>query len=422
VAKEWIKVGRNKNYTGYKAYRYLEPGIDYKVFNLREALKKEWTYYVPLSQSEEERVEEIIEQNILIDLHAHPCLRAEDPREAPYLNREGREFIAFEALSQSGLDCVFDNMMDGSVYITSKHGWKWTDTIHNLGHRLCDISHQNFVIHCKRLEDIITAHKTGQLAWVGVIESCSCIENEVDRLDILYGLGVRSMGLNYSESNMLGSGLKELRDGGLTDFGYDAVVRMNKIGMLIDASHVSDQTALDAIASSKKPIILSHCGARTLTPTTRMFPDDVLQALAEREGVIGIEAAPGLTATKKHPDHSIESYMEHIEYCIDLIGIDYVGCGPDTNYSDHAGYYRAGLERYKTAGLGHYSRPERGQETRFLGIDMDFKTIPEYVRGMENPTECLQNVTRWMVKHGYSDQEIDKVIGGNALRLLKQVW
>jgi len=422
MAKEWMKMGRNKKYSGYKAFQYLTPGIDYKVFKLRKAIIEDWTFYVPLSKTEEERAEEIIEKNILIDLHEHPTLSPADPRESANLNKEGREFMAYKGLSLSGLDAVFDNLMNGVSYITSKHGWKWMDTIHDLGQRLCDIAHQDFVIHCKKVEDIITAHKTGKVAWVAVLESSSCIENEVDRIDILYGLGVRSMGLNYSESNMLGSGLKELRDGGLTDFGYDAVVRMNKVGMLIDASHVSDQTALDAIESSKKPIVLSHCGVRALTPSTRMFPNEVLQALAEKEGVIGIEAAPGLTATKKHPDHSIDSYMEHIEYCIELMGIDYVGCGPDTLYGDHAGLYRAGVERAKTAGLGHYTRPERGEKPRFLGIDMDLDALPEYVKGMENPTECLQNVTRWMVKHGYSNQEIAKIIGGNALRLIKQVW
>ncbi|MFQ6123999.1 MAG: dipeptidase [Candidatus Heimdallarchaeota archaeon] len=415
-------MGRNKKYSGYKAYQYLEPGIDYKAFKLREAIKEDWTYTVPLTKPEEDRVEEIIEKNIVIDLHEHPVLMAKDPREEVNMNREGKEFMAYEAMSHSGLDAVFDNLMNGSAIITSKHGWKWSDTIHDLGQRLCDLAHQDFVIHCKKVEDIITAHKTGRLAWAAVLESASCIENEVDRIDVLYGLGIRSMGLVYSESNMLGSGLKEQRDGGLTDFGYDAIVRMNKIGMLIDASHVSDQTALDAIESSKKPIIISHSGARGLTPTSRMFPDEVLQTLAEKEGIIGIEAAPGLTATKKHPVHSIDSYMEHITYCIDLMGINYVGCGPDTLYGDHAGLYRVGVERSKTEGLGHYLRLGCGKETRFLGIDMDLETLPDYVKGMENPTECLQNVTRWMVKHGYSNQEITKIIGGNAFRLLKKVW
>jgi len=416
------KMGRKKKYAGYQAYQYLTPGIDYKAFKLREAIRKDWAYTVPLSKTEEEQAEEIIEKNILIDLHEHPVLMTEDPRESANLSREGREFMAYEALSHSGLDAVFDNLMNGSAYITSKHGWKWTDTIHDLGNRLCDVAHQDFVIHCKKVEDIIAAHETGKLAWVAVLESASCIENEVDRIDILFGLGIRSMGVNYSESNMLGSGLKELRDGGLTDFGYDAVIRMNKVGMLIDASHVSDQNALDIIEASKQPIILSHCGARVMTPTTRMFPDEVIQALAENEGVIGIEAAPGLTATKNHPVHSIDSYMEHIEYCIELVGIDYVGCGPDTLYGDHAGLYRVGVERYKTEGLGHYTRPERASETRFLGIDMNLETLPTHVKGMENPTECLQNVVRWMVNHEYSDQEIAKIVGGNALRLLRQVW
>jgi len=416
------KMGRNKNYLGYTAYEYLEPGIDYKVFKFRDALKKEWTYYVPLSQNEEERAEELIEKNIVIDLHAHPTLRPEDVYEANTLNREGRDFTAYAALAQSGLDVVFDNLMDGRVFITSKHGWSWTDTIHDLGQRLCDIAHQDFLIYCKKVEDITYAFETGRIAWVAVLESASCIENEVDRIDVLYGLGVRSMGLNYSESNMLGSGLKEWGDGGLTDFGYDAVVRMNKVGMLIDASHVSDQTALDAIESSKKPIILSHCGVRALSPSNRMFPDEVIHALAERDGVFGIEAAPGLTATKKHPEHSIDSFMEHIEYCIDLVGIDYVGCGPDTLYGDHAGLYRSRIAMSTTEGWGHYPRPGKDKKPQVLGITMDPATIPKYVKGMENPTECLQNVTRWMVKHGYSDQEIVKIIGGNALRLLKKAW
>ncbi|MFX1254297.1 MAG: dipeptidase [Promethearchaeota archaeon] len=408
-------MGSNKRYSGYKAYQYLTPGIDYKAFKLRKAINDEWAYTVPLSKSEEERADEILEKNIVVDLHEHPTIMAQDAREHVIMWKEGREFLAYESLSRSCLDAVFDNLMNGSALITSKHGWKWSDTIHDLGQRLCDIEHQDFVIHCKKVEDIITAHKTGRLAWVAALESASCIENEVDRIDILYGLGIRLMGLNYSESNMLGSGLRELIDGGLTDFGYDCIIRMNKIGMLIDVSHVSDQTALDTIETSKKPVIISHAGARALLPIKRLFPDEVLQALAEKKGVIGIEAAPGYTATKKHPIPSIDTYMEHLEYCINLMGIDYVGCGPDTLYGDHVGFYRLEEDRVKNDGLGHYSRP--GQVS-----DLNIQTLPDYVKGLENPTESMQNITRWLVKHGYSDQEITKIIGDNALRLLKQVW
>ena len=417
-------MGRNKKYSGYKAYQYLEPGKDYKEFNLRKAVIDEWWEPVPLSKTEEERFEEIMEKNIVIDLHAHADLAPEDLSQGLEYDREGRRFLAHEALATSGLDCVFDNMMDGSNNIHTKHGWDWDSTIHDFGMKLADIAHQDFVIHCKRVEDITRAYEEGKIAWVGVLESASSIENEVDRLDIIYGLGVRSIGVNYSESNMLGSGLKERLDGGLTDFGYDAVVRMNKLGILIDVSHTSDQTALDTIELSGKPIIVSHSGVRTLTPTTQMFPDEVIQSLGEHRGIMAIEAAPNLTATEKHPLHSIDSYMEHIEYCIDLIGIDYVGCGPDTMYSDHVGLYLQNLSSHPKEGRGHYTRPGTGGENRFLGIDMDLDQLKElkYVRGMENPTECLQNVARWMVKNGYSDAEIAKIIGGNAMRLLKEVW
>ena len=418
-------MGRNKKYTGYKAFQFLEPGVDYREFKLREEMPPDWIEWVPLSKVEEERFEEIMTKSIVISLHDHPSRRPENIAEREEYSREGREFLAYESLAKSGLDCILDNMMNGSNFVNTKHGWDWMSTIHDLGMKLCDIAKQDFVIHAKSVADILRAHESGLLAWVASIESCSCIENEVDRLDVLYGLGVRCMGVNYSESNMLGTGLKELKDGGLTDFGYDCLVRMNKLGMLVDTAHVSPQTALDVINLSRKPITISHSGAKALTPTTRMFPDEVIKALAEKGGVIGIEAAPNLTVTAKHPIHGIDSYMEHIEYCIEIAGIDHVGCGPDTGYYDHAGSYLWSLETGKKKGLGHYQRPDRKTtKTQHLGIDMDVEGLKKlrYVHGMENPTDSIQNVARWMVKHGYSDAELTKIIGGNAFRLLKNAW
>jgi len=418
-------MGRNKRYSGYKAFQFLEPGVDYKEFRLREEMPPEMTEWVPLSKNDEERFDSIMEKNVVISLHDHPSRRPDNIAERVEYSHEGREFLAYESLAKSGLDCILDNMMNGSNFVNTKHGWDWMSTIHDLGMKLCDIAKQDFVIHAKSVADILYAHKTGRLAWVASVESCSCIENEVDRLDVLYGLGVRCMGVNYSESNMLGSGLKELHDGGLTDFGYDCIVRMNKLGILIDTAHTSPQTALDTISLSSKPVTISHSGSRTLTPTTRMFPDEVIKSLAEKKGVIGIEAAPNLTVTAKNPVHGIDSYMEHIEHIIDIAGINYVGCGPDTGYYDHVGNYLWSLENGSKQGLGHHPRPDRKtSKPQHLGIDMDVEALKSlgYVRGMENPTDSIQNIVRWMVKHGYSDSEVSKVIGGNALRLFKEAW
>jgi membrane dipeptidase len=146
-----------------------------------------------------------------------------------------------------------------------------------------------------------------------------------------------------------------------------------------------------------------------------MFPDKVLETLADNKGLFGVEVAGFGVRTEKHPEGNIEGYMEHLEYCIELMGIDHVGCGPDSMYGDHVGQYRIYRERYRTEGYGHYQRPDR-QTTRPQSQPI------EYVRGMENPSECLKNVTRSLIKNGYSDEEISKVIGKNALRLLRKVW
>ena len=135
-------MGRNKKYDGYKPYQYLEPGRDYREFKLRRAVIPEWWEPVPLSKTEEERFEEVMENSVVMDLHAHPDISPEDPLENRDFDREGRNFLAYEALASSGLDCVFDNMQDGSSFINTKHGWDWNSTLHDLGMRLCDIAHR----------------------------------------------------------------------------------------------------------------------------------------------------------------------------------------------------------------------------------------------------------------------------------------
>ena len=151
---------------------------------------------------------------------------------------------------------------------------------------------------------------------------------------------------------------------------------MNKVGMLIDVSHSSDRTATDVIELSKKPIVISHCGSRTLTPTKRMKPDEVLQTLAERGGVLGVEMAGAVVRTEKNPVSNLEAYMEQVEYCIKLMGTDHVGCGPDTLYGDHIGLYKAMAEKNKTQGFGHYSREGTAEDT-VLGMRMDLASLPD---------------------------------------------
>mgnify|MGYP006281337405 FL=1 len=397
-----------KYYSGYTSYQYLEPGKDYKTFKLAEQINRVKPYQIDLTEEEEKRVGEIFNNNLIISAHEHPRILPEDISELTEMNSLGREFTGYEGLSVSGLDAVFDNFLNGSCFITSKNGWKWSDILYNLGMKYCDLAHQDMYVRAENVEDIIKAKKNKQIALVPSIESSTMIENELDRIDILYGFGVRCLGIVYSESNSLGTGLREDRDGGLTKFGQKAVERMNKLGMAIDVSHASDQTCLDTIKTSKYPILITHAGARSLWNSNRLKPDNVIEALADKGGVIAVEAAPHTTITKNYPRHSINSVMEHVEYIIDLVGIDHVAIGTDTNFGDHVALH--------------------DEFRKYLSIDeMKKSGTPdhekvEYVAGLENPSENFHNIIKWLVKHEYTNQEIAKIVGGNVIRVLKEVW
>jgi membrane dipeptidase len=399
-------MGKKTGYKGYSSYDYLEKEYDYP-----EYVMPKWNWagenLLPLTPEQEQRVEMLAERNIFIALHEHPVYFPADIAQTPAYNHDGRAVTAFDALAHSYIDCVFDNLMDGTCNITSKAGWKWNDVLHDFGMRMCDLAHQDFLIPCRRVEDIQRAFEEGKIAWVPVLEGAAPIENELDRIDILYGLGIRLMGITYSESNALGSGLKEDHDGGLTKFGRQAVARMNKVGMLIDCSHCGPKTTLDTVEQSEYPIVLSHVGARALWDSKRLFTDDVLKAVAARGGVIGIESAPHTTMTRTHNTHDIHSVMEHFEHVANLVGIDHVTFGNDTLYGDHVGLHHVFAAHLST------------QDTK--NIQADYEEV-RFVKGIENPTEASINILRWLVKAGYSEADIQKIIGGNTLRVLKQVW
>ena len=333
-----------------------------------------------------------------ISLHDHCGITPVDMNQNDEYVREGREWYGYEGLAASGLDGVFENFLDGTATITSKGGWKWTDVIHDLGMHLADVAHQSTVFVGGTVQDIEEAHRTGRIAMVPCMEGAAMIENELDRLDVLFGLGVRMCGIAYSESNQLGGGVKDPGDGGLTRFGLDAVRRMNRLGMAIDLSHTGDVTAMQTCEASERPVFLSHSGARALFSERKLKEDDLLKAVAATGGMIGIEGSPHTTISPAHPRHSLEGVMDHFEYCVDVMGIDHVGFGPDTFFGDHVGLHVLYAGNLDTGEVG------------------EFEPV-EYVEGMENPSE-FPNVIRWLVGHGYDDEQIAKVVGGNALRAL----
>jgi membrane dipeptidase len=394
------------DYAGYASFGYLddEPSA-FARFPLAPESGRVPGYDGGFDPATVARAEQLLARNIVVSLHDHPVRFPADMALTPQYNRTGRQHTAFAGLAASGLTVVFDNMMDGTAYVTGNTPWQWDDVVTDLGMRQADIAHADRVVVVRTLRDIHFAHETGRVGIVFGLEAATPIGNDLDKLDILFGLGVRQVGIAYSDSNGLGAGLNEPVDYGLTAFGRRAVKRMNDLGLAIDLSHASDRTGIEAAAASRAPVFMTHAGARALWDIPRLKGDAVLRAVADTGGVIGISAAPHTTISAEHRTHSIASVMDHFRYCVDLVGLDHVGFGPDTLYGDHVGLHRtfAGL-------LGHPAS---------AGPD---HPVVEYVDGLENPSEAFHNIAAWLVRDGLSDEEIMKVLGGNALRALADIW
>lgn len=395
-----------KQYDGYRSFQYLTPGKHYRSYPLPQSDRYRNTYEVKLSEAEERIYNTIQKYYPIVSLRDHGFIVPKNPDDIiPYCRQLHTEFD-YEGLARSGIDVVFENFMDGISLISSQNGLRWNDVIMTLGIRYCDIAKQDTLYLAKTFMDLQEAKITKRVAILPSIEAASILENEVDRVDVLYGLGIRCMGITYNDANTLGSGLTEKSDGGLTKFGRKVVERMNTLGMVIDISHCGDQTSLDIIEASESPVMITHAGARKVWDSPRMKPDEVMLACAKKGGVIGVCAAPNTTLSSKNPhEHTLESVMEHLEYFINLVGIDHVGLGPDTFFGDHVALQHAFDDRLSL----HESHGNQ-----------DYETL-SFVEGLENPTEAMSNMIKWMIKKNYKVQEIEKIVGGNALRILQNI-
>ncbi|MEU3982882.1 membrane dipeptidase [Streptomyces sp. NPDC026672] len=383
----------------YEAFSYLEPDAAPSPFALAPDVDRLPAYDVGLTPRQEERATALLADSLVVSLHDHPFRLPADLSQLRAYQRSGRVALGYAGLARSGMSAVFDNV--------GGPGWSWDETVTDLGMRLCDLAHQDFVRHARTTADIRQAHASGRLALVTGLEGAESIAGSLDRIDVLYGLGVRQLGVVYQAENALGHGLQAPVDHGLTAFGRRAVRRMNHLGMAIDVSHAGDRTTLDVIDASEHPVLITHAGARAVWNTRRMKPDEVITACAARGGLIGLEAAPHTTLSTAHPRHDVESVLDHLRYCVDLVGVEHVAFGPDTFFGDHVALH---AELAGTLGLA-----------AFHAAGPPF-TPTDYVRGLENPGECFPTLVRCLVRDGWDDASIAAVLGGNVLRVLERIW
>lgn len=262
----------------------------------------------------------------------------------------------------------------------------------------------NRLIHVLTADDILRAKREGK---VGIIFGCqglaSKIEDDVNLLRILHRLGLRIGQLTYNERNSIGCGCLEMPDSGLTQFGRLCIREMNHLGLLVDLSHAGPRTALDVIDLSEHPVVISHANVRKLTDSPRNVPDEVLKALAGKGGVVGITAYSPFCQLKPGVRPSIKEVIDHIAYVADLVGVDHVGIGTD---------FFEGESRVRIDGLFRVRYPD---VLRHYTLD----TV--YAEGFDG-VACFPRLTEALVERGFSDDATLKILGGNFLRVFRQVW
>lgn len=266
------------------------------------------------------------------------------------------------------------------------------------------------VLLVRTSRDIERAMAEDKIGLIIGLQNSKPVMDNAEYVGLLHALGVRIAQLTYNERNLLGDGCCEKANGGLSRLGYQVVGEMNRYGMLVDLSHCCEQTTIDAINASQAPVAITHSMAKALTPSVRNKNDHVLKLLAERGGVIGAAFWAPMTYRDPNRRPVMNDFFDHIDHLVGQAGIDHVGIGSDLGEGESRAYYEAMFTR----GGGLY--PE---VTSALGEWYDFDH--RMVEGMETSVMFPQ-VTEGLAARGYSEEDIRKIMGGNFMRLFKQVF
>lgn len=306
----------------------------------------------------------------------------------------------------------------------AKHTFDLIDSVYEQAAR-----HPDRMMMAFTTADIERAHREHKLAALMGIEGGHSIENDLHLLRDYYRLGVRYMTLSWSNTNEWADSSGDIDDpkvqhhNGLTDFGKQVVLEMNRLGMMVDISHVSDKTFWDTIATTKAPVVASHSSARALVDAPRNMTDEMLQAVAKNGGVVQVNFFSGFVdenfrkaseAQAKDKAAAIQKHMDDMKAAgkpvsyidIDVIDREWTAKIPRPSFKvliDHIDHIA------KVAGVDH------------VGLGSDFDGVsgatPE---GMDSAAD-LPKITEGLLERGYSAQDIHKILGGNLMRVFGEV-
>ena len=299
---------------------------------------------------------------------------------------------------------VFEQMRDGglsAVHVTIAYHELSRETLQNIGqwNRMFEM-HSDLIAPVHTAADIEAAHAQNKVGIIFGFQNCSPIEDDIDLVAIFNQLGVKIMQLTYNNQSLLGAGCYEATDSGISRFGKVVIAEMNRVGMVIDMSHSAEESTLQAIEISQRPIVISHANPTFFEPAKRNKSNKVLSALAESEGLLGFSMYP--FHLKNGPKCRLDEFCTMVAETVDLMGIDRVGMGSDLCLNQPISvleWMRNGRwTKQMDYGEGSASNAAWPESLSWFETSADF---PNIVVGLRDK--------------GFNEVEIEKIMGRNWL-------
>ena len=345
------------------------------------------------AETAEARAARIHKQAIVVDTHIDTTMMLGRPgwdfmvRHAPGPEPD-ESHVDLPRIREGGLDAAFFSIyMPGTI--TGPEAVKKALELIDHVRKLAE-DHPNEIVLATTAADVRAAHKAGKFAALMGMEGGHMIDDSLAVLRDYQRLGVRYLTLSHSvNTNWSDSSGDKPKHNGLTEFGKDVVRELNRLGVMVDISHVSDKTFWDALETSKAPLVASHSSMRAISGHPRNMTDDMIKALGGKGGVVMINYSIGFLSNERYeagqknpppaemPRVSWEKIVDHIDHAVKLVGAEHVG----------------------------------------LGSDFDGTSVPD---GMEDVSK-LPKITAALLARGYSEQDVKNILGENILRLLERV-
>jgi membrane dipeptidase len=262
--------------------------------------------------------------------------------------------------------------------------------------------YRDLIMPARSVDDIHAAKRAGKVGVIFGFQSTDPIEKDLRLLTIFQELGVRIIQITYNERNYAGDGCQEKTDCGLSRFGEELIGEMNRLGLLVDLSHVGYRTSMEAIEASTQPVTFTHANPRALFDNVRNKTDEQLLAVARKGGVIGASIYPVLLAAGSRA--TLDDFVDVVDYLVKLVGIEHIGVGTDFTEGQSVEW----ITRLRT-----------GKSLRGPVITSQWPL--QYPEGIRSAAE-FPNITRTLLARGYSVEHTRMIMGENFLRLFGTVW